>query len=39
MQRILLVDDHPAIRRGLRQILSDGIAGCEIAEAEAALGR
>jgi two-component system invasion response regulator UvrY len=31
--RILLVDDHPVVRRGIRQILVDGIKAASIGEA------
>lgn len=33
MIRILLVDDHPVVRYGIRQILTDGLHGVEIDEA------
>ena len=31
--RILIADDHAAVRRGLREILDDALPGAEIAEA------
>jgi two-component system, NarL family, invasion response regulator UvrY len=33
MQRILLVDDHAVVRRGVRSILEDQLAGIEVLEA------
>jgi two-component system invasion response regulator UvrY len=33
MYRILLVDDHAVVRKGMRAILEDGLAGVAIAEA------
>ena len=33
MIRILLVDDHPVVRHGIRQILTDGLHGVQIDEA------
>jgi two-component system invasion response regulator UvrY len=33
MLRILLVDDHPVVRRGIRQILVDGLTAVTIGEA------
>lgn len=33
MYRVLLVDDHEVVRRGIRAILEDRLAGIEIAEA------
>ena len=33
MIRVLLVDDHPALRRGMKSILEDAIAGVQVAEA------
>jgi DNA-binding NarL/FixJ family response regulator len=33
MQRVLLVDDHAVVRRGVRSILEDQMPGVEIAEA------
>jgi DNA-binding NarL/FixJ family response regulator len=36
MIRILIADDHPVVRRGVRQTLAEEFAGCEVAEAETA---
>jgi DNA-binding NarL/FixJ family response regulator len=33
MMRILLVDDHPIVRRGLRQVLLDAFRGAIVGEA------
>jgi len=33
MYRVLLVDDHEVVRKGLRAILDDRFAGIEVAEA------
>jgi DNA-binding NarL/FixJ family response regulator len=33
MIRVLLVDDHPVVRRGIRQILIDGMDGVTVGEA------
>jgi DNA-binding NarL/FixJ family response regulator len=33
MVRVLLVDDHPVVRKGLRAILEDQLPGIEVAEA------
>src|SRR5262245_54153918 len=33
MVRVLLVDDHPALRRGMKSILGDASAGVTVAEA------
>jgi two-component system, NarL family, invasion response regulator UvrY len=33
MVRILLVDDHPVVRHGIRQILMDGLKGVSVGEA------
>ena len=33
MLRVLLVDDHPALRRGMKSILEDAIAGVTVGEA------
>ena len=33
MVRILLVDDHPVVRQGIRQILMDGLKGVSVGEA------
>ncbi|HET7504561.1 MAG TPA: response regulator, partial [Kofleriaceae bacterium] len=33
MYRVLLVDDHDVVRRGLRAILDDRFAGITVAEA------
>jgi DNA-binding NarL/FixJ family response regulator len=33
MVRILLVDDHPVVRHGIRQILVDGLKGVSVGEA------
>lgn len=33
MTRILIVDDHEVVRRGLRQVLAEGFAGAEFGEA------
>jgi two-component system invasion response regulator UvrY len=33
MQRILLVDDHAVVRRGVRSILEDNMSGVQVAEA------
>lgn len=33
MTRILIVDDHEVVRRGLRHILADGLPGCAVEEA------
>jgi DNA-binding NarL/FixJ family response regulator len=30
--RVLLVDDHPVVRRGLRQLLTDAFAGAVVHE-------
>jgi two-component system invasion response regulator UvrY len=38
MIRILLVDDHPVVRHGIRQILTDGLHGVQIDEASDAAG-
>jgi two-component system invasion response regulator UvrY len=38
MIRILLVDDHPVVRHGIRQILTDGLHGVQIDEATDASG-
>ena len=41
MPRVLLVDDHPIVRKGIRAILEDRIASIEIDEVddgESALG-
>jgi two-component system invasion response regulator UvrY len=38
MIRILLVDDHPVVRHGIRQILTDGLQGVQIDEASDAPG-
>ncbi len=34
--KILLVDDHPIVRDGLRRIILDELAGCEVGEASSA---
>lgn len=34
--RVLIVDDHPIVRRGIRQILVDEFPGCEVVEAQTA---
>ncbi len=36
MIRILIADDHPVVRRGVRQTLAEEFAGCEVVEAETA---
>jgi two-component system invasion response regulator UvrY len=33
MYRVLLVDDHPALRKGMKSILEDAIAGIHVSEA------
>ncbi|HTP51189.1 MAG TPA: response regulator transcription factor [Anaeromyxobacteraceae bacterium] len=33
MARILIVDDHEVVRRGLRQVLEDGLPGAQLEEA------
>ena len=34
MRRVLLVDDHPVIRQGIRRILTNAFTDLEVAEAE-----
>jgi two-component system, NarL family, invasion response regulator UvrY len=34
--RILLVDDHAVVRRGLRQVFTEGLGGCSFGEAASA---
>ena len=33
MMRVLIADDHPVVRRGVRQTLTEEFAGCEVVEA------
>ena len=34
MRRVLLVDDHPVIRQGIRRILTNALTDLDVAEAE-----
>jgi two-component system invasion response regulator UvrY len=36
MMRVLIADDHPVVRRGVRQTLTDEFADCEVVEAQTA---
>lgn len=36
MMRVLIADDHPVVRRGVRQTLTDEFAECEVVEARTA---
>jgi two-component system, NarL family, invasion response regulator UvrY len=38
MMRVLLIDDHPVVRSGIRHILLDGLKSVEVGEASDAVG-